>query len=119
MTLDLKNIYTFLARASERTPKTMNRTPLEKDVEKYLSKQCIKRRWLSYKFLSSGTGVPDRIVILPGGEVWFLEIKRARGGRVSARQKHVINKLTTIGANVAVLYGHEGVTQWLAERDRS
>lgn len=95
----------------------MTKTPLEKDVEKYLVKQCAKRRWLIYKFLSSETGVPDRIVILPGGVVWFLELKRARGGRLSARQKHIINKLDTIGANVAVLYGHEGVAQWLADRD--
>ena len=96
----------------------MTSTPLEKDVEKYLVKQCAKRRWLTYKFLSSETGVPDRIVILPGGAVWFLELKRARGGRLSARQKHIINKLSTVGANVAVLYGHEDVAQWVAGQDR-
>ncbi len=95
----------------------MTSTPREKDVEKYLVRQCAKRRWLSYKFLSTETGVPDRIVILPGGVVWFLELKRARGGRLSARQKHIINKLDNTGANVCVLYGHEDVAQWLAARD--
>ncbi len=95
----------------------MTNTPLEKDVEKYLAKQCTKRGWLSYKFLSSETGVPDRIVVLPGGTVWFVELKRARGGRLSARQKHIINKLNNLGANVTVLYGHDGVAQWLADRD--
>lgn len=95
----------------------MTKTPLEKDVEKYLAKQCLRRGWLSFKFLSSETGVPDRIVILPGGTVWFVELKRARGGRLSARQKHIITKLDAIGANVTVLYGHEGVAQWLADRD--
>lgn len=95
----------------------MTSPPLEKDVEKYLVRQCAKRRWLNYKFLSTETGVPDRIVILPGGVVWFLELKRARGGRLSARQKHIINKLDNTGANVCVLYGHEDVAQWLAARD--
>lgn len=95
----------------------MTRNPLEKDVEKYLAKQCQRRGWLSYKFLSSETGVPDRIVVLPGGAVWFVELKRARGGRLSARQKHIISKLNNTGANVCVLYGREDVAQWLAARD--
>nr|DAS22645.1 MAG TPA: Nuclease [Caudoviricetes sp.] len=112
-----KKVYILFWRPRRKDLRTMTKTPLEKDVEKYLVKQCAKRRWLIYKFLSSETGVPDRIVILPGGVVWFLELKRARGGRLSARQKHIINKLDTLGANVAVLYGHEGVAQWLADRD--
>lgn len=64
----------------------------ERDVERYLIKECEKRGWLCWKFVSPGRrGVPDRIVIRPGG-VAFVEVKR-KGGRISPLQIRRIEEL--------------------------
>lgn len=64
----------------------------ERDVERYLIKECEKRGWLCWKFVSPGRrGVPDRIVIRLGG-VAFVEVKR-KGGRVSPLQIRRIEEL--------------------------
>jgi hypothetical protein len=63
-------------------------------VEAKLEAACRKRArevggWL-VKFVSPGhAGVPDRILILPGGSVWFLEFKRpgAKLGPLQERWK--------------------------------
>lgn len=64
----------------------------ERDVERYLIKECEKRGWLCWKFVSPGRrGVPDRIVIRPGSAA-FVEVKR-KGGRVSPLQIRRIEEL--------------------------
>lgn len=64
----------------------------ERDVERYLIKECERRGWLCWKFVSPGRrGVPDRIVIRPGA-VAFVEVKR-KGGRVSPLQIRRIEEL--------------------------
>lgn len=64
----------------------------ERDVERYLIKECEKRGWLCWKFVSPGRrGVPDRIVIRHGG-VAFVEVKR-KGGRISPLQIRRIEEL--------------------------
>lgn len=56
----------------------------------------------AYKWVSPGTsGVPDRIVILPGGRIIFIEVKRpglSDGLRV--RQRKVIGALRALGCTV-------------------
>lgn len=89
--------------------------PLESAVESYLINQCKKRGWLTYKWSSpSNAGVPDRIVIRPGGHVVFVEVKRD-GGAVTPLQAHVHNKLTAVGARVIVATGKGGVDRFIAE----
>ena len=67
---------------------------LEKDIENYLRKEVIKAGGISYKFVSPGVvGVPDRIVLFPGGVLIFVEVK-APGKVLRASQlvqKKVIN----------------------------
>lgn len=64
----------------------------ERDVERYLVKECEKRGWLCWKFVSPGRrGVPDRVVIRHGG-VAFVEVKR-KGGRISPLQIRRIEEL--------------------------
>ncbi|MGC5220863.1 VRR-NUC domain-containing protein, partial [Escherichia coli] len=44
----------------------------EKDIENYLRDQVKKIGGIAYKFESPGNaGVPDRLVLLPGGQVHF------------------------------------------------
>ena len=49
---------------------------MEKSVEKYLRQQVKKAGGLALKFVSPGfTGVPDRIILMPGARVYFAETK--------------------------------------------
>lgn len=74
----------------------------ERDVERYLVKECEKRGWLCWKFVSPGRrGVPDRVVIRHGG-VAFVEVKR-KGGRVSPLQIRRIEELTRRGVAARVV----------------
>lgn len=87
----------------------------ERDVERYLIKECEKRGWLCWKFVSPGRrGVPDRIVIRPGA-VAFVEVKR-KGGRVSPLQVRRIEELTrlVIPARVVKTKGEidEMIREW-------
>lgn len=57
------------------------------------------------KFVSPGNdGVPDRIVILPGGAVIFVELK-ATTGKLMANQRVQISRLRKQGALVFVVTG--------------
>ncbi|PTY76688.1 nuclease, partial [Heyndrickxia sporothermodurans] len=48
----------------------------ERDIEIYLRDEVKKIKGRAYKFESPGNaGVPDRLVILPGGRVFFIELK--------------------------------------------
>lgn len=57
------------------------------------------------KFVSPGNdGAPDRIVILPGGSVIFIELKDTTG-KLMANQRVQISRLRKQGAIVFVLTG--------------
>ena len=89
----------------------------EKAVESYLRRQVIRRGWVTWKMAPTEVGIPDRVVLLPGGAVWFVELKRARGGVVSPRQRVVHSKISRGGHNVVVLAGVDEVKMWIRERE--
>lgn len=69
-------------------------TSLEKDIEKKLTSVVRRRGGLCLKWVCPGwAGVPDRIVLLPGGRIIFVELKRPKGGVLSERQKWWAKKL--------------------------
>lgn len=73
-------------------------TPLEKDIERALVEKVRRRGGYCLKWVCPGwAGVPDRIVILPGGKVVFVELKRPKGGRISHMQKWWAKKLIDLG----------------------
>lgn len=48
----------------------------EREIEEYLIDRVKEMGGRAFKFVSPGcTGVPDRLVVLPGGKVGFLELK--------------------------------------------
>lgn len=50
---------------------------LEKQIEKAVCDYAKSKGVLCYKFVSPGhAGVPDRMFVLPGGIVFFIEFKR-------------------------------------------
>lgn len=85
----------------------------ESVVEKELVRSVRLLGGVCYKWVSPGTtGVPDRIVILPGGRVHFVELKTDTG-EPSARQLHVIETLNGLGVPVHILYGLGDVREFM------
>ncbi len=67
------------------------------------------------KFVSPSTrGVPDRIAILPGGRIIFVELKKD-GGRISPIQKRMHKKLRKLGADVRVVVGMQQAIDFVSE----
>lgn len=71
---------------------------LEKELERQLRVLVERRGGFCLKWVCPGwAGVPDRIVLLPGGRIAFVEMKRPKGGRLSAMQKWWADKLRALG----------------------
>lgn len=52
----------------------------ENQVEEYFVKRVKREGGLALKFVSpSMSGVPDRLVMLPNGRLYFAELKRPKG----------------------------------------
>ena len=85
----------------------------ERDIEKILVDGVKKIGGKAFKFVSPGNdGVPDRIVIMPGGRVYFVELK-TEVGRLSGRQKIQMRLLSRLGCEVWALWGSCDVRTFL------
>lgn len=85
----------------------------EREIEKYLRKRVAELGGLDYKWTSPGNaGVPDRIVVFPGGSVHFIELK-APGKKPTALQARQMSRLGDIGASVRVIDSKEGVEEFI------
>lgn len=88
---------------------------LERDVERHLVNGVKAQGDKAYKWVSPGNvGVPDRIVVWPGGKVEFIELK-TDNGRLSKLQSVQICRLLKLGCYTRVLYGLKGVVDYLME----
>lgn len=87
---------------------------LERELERRLAKRVKEAGGLSAKWVSPGlAGVPDRIVLLPGGVVRFVELKRP-GGRLTVLQGKVHAMLKALGADVRLVDSVEGIEEVLS-----
>lgn len=76
---------------------------LEKDIEKRLAAEVRRRGGIALKLTSPGTsGVPDRLVLMPGGKVGFVEVK-APGKSPRPLQRAQFRRMERLGASVYVL----------------
>lgn len=75
----------------------------ESKIENYLKKQVEKIGGKAYKWNPTGViGVPDRMVLLPGGKVIFVELK-APGKKLRKIQEHRAKELRELGFQVECL----------------
>ena len=88
---------------------------LEKQIEAYLVKRVKEIGGIPYKFTSpSNRGVSDRIVVLPNGVVWFIELKRA-GGKLTRLQVMFAETMHSMGQRYACLWSKEDVDKWISQ----
>lgn len=88
----------------------------ESTVEEHLIDGVRARRGLCIKFLPSVAGVPDRIIFLPTGRIYLVELK-APDGRLRPDQRIMHKRLAERGVPVAVLSSKEEVDAWLDSLD--
>lgn len=86
---------------------------MERDIERWLVKSVEALGGKAYKFVSPGrAGVADRIVVLPGGAVWFVEVK-APGGRLSPLQRVFAQDMERLGQRYVCVWDREQVNDWI------
>ena len=81
----------------------------EASVESYLRDLIVQRDGLCIKLSPAAyVGIPDRLVLLPGGRVMAVELK-APGKRPTELQLRVHQELRSLGLPVVVIDGRCGV----------
>ncbi len=81
----------------------------EKDIERFLVNGVKKLGGVAYKFVSPGNaGVPDRLIVMPGGRVYFVELK-TDAGYATVLQKRQMDRLLRLGCDVNLVRGLDEV----------
>lgn len=84
----------------------------ESSLERGFVNRIKKAGGLCWKFTAPGvSGVPDRVAVLPGGRVCFIELKRD-GGVISEVQKIRIKELNARGTYARVCVGKTGLEEF-------
>ena len=87
----------------------------ESELERILVEEVRKEGGKAYKWVSPGNdGVPDRIVIFPGGKIYFVELKTDRG-RLSGPQLVQIRYLDALGQFAAEVKGIVGLIKFFRD----
>ena len=90
----------------------------ESTIEKHLVAQVKALGGMAYKFTSPAhRGVADRVVCLPDGQTWFVELK-APGGRLSELQKIFAEDMARMNQRYVCLWSKEQIEEWLNDRKR-
>jgi hypothetical protein len=80
---------------------------LERDVEAWLVAEVKRRGGIAYKFTSpQRRSVPDRLVLLPGGEVFFVECKSPKKKPTEAQVREH-ERIGALGFRVFVMDSKE------------
>ena len=75
----------------------------ERELERQLATAVRRAGGIAPKFVSPGyDGMPDRIILLPGGKIAFVEVK-AMGRKPRPLQLHRLDALRRLGFRVFVL----------------
>ena len=85
----------------------------ESEIERFFTQGCKKKGWLCLKFVSpSMTGLPDRIILMPKGRIFFAELK-APGKKPRPLQVVVHNRLRKLGFSVCVIDSKESAETYI------
>lgn len=85
-------------------------TKLEKDIEAKLRRTVERHGGLCLKWVCPGwAGVPDRIILLPGGKVIFAETKRPKNGTLDKLQKWWQKRLHSLGFSAVVIWDEPAI----------
>lgn len=80
----------------------------EREVEAHLRREAERRGGKCVKFIPDyDSGMPDRVLMLPGGVLVWVETKKPKGGRVSKIQKLQHEKLRALGQRVEIVWTKE------------
>lgn len=91
-------------------------TRLEKEIEKKLRDRVRAAGGWCLKWVCPGwVGVPDRIILLPGGKVIFAETKRPKGGRVDPMQIWWGDQIQALGFRYHLIWSTDDVNDFCAE----
>lgn len=86
---------------------------MEKHIEAHLVKKVKEIGGVAFKFVSpANRGVADRVVVLPGGGVIFVEVKSATG-KLSPLQEQFAKDMQRLGQNYIVLNSREAVNAFI------
>ena len=85
----------------------------EATIEAYLRDRVKALGGIAYKWVSPGNvGVPDRLIVFPGGTVYFRELK-APGKKPTPLQVRQLEKLKALGFDVGVIDSKQGVDDFI------
>lgn len=88
----------------------------EVQVETYLKTTVDKRGGLCVKLSPMNyVGIPDRLVILPGGVIVFCEVKKPRGGKIARLQGWWREKLIGLGCRHEYIFTRDDADRVLGE----
>ena len=91
---------------------------LESRIEARLRRGSERLGGIARKWVSPGNdGMPDRIVILPGNKIYFVETKQATG-KARRLQEAQHRRLRRLGCQVYVTPGAEAVDTFLAVAEK-
>lgn len=90
----------------------------ERDIEKWMREKIEQLGGVFMKWVSPGNdGVPDRIAILPGGGIYFIELKKD-GGTPRKLQRWQQDRLRRLGCDVRTVEGMREARQFIEEVSR-
>lgn len=79
---------------------------LEKGIEQAARRAAERRGLLLWKLRPTVAGMPDRVLIAPGGRVVWIEFKTPKG-RVRPEQRKVLDSLRALGHDARVVRSTE------------
>lgn len=87
-------------------------TTRESVLESMFVQKVRRKGGMAIKLIPVIAGLPDRLVLLPPGDMYLVELK-AENGRRSAVQRLWHAKAARIGITVVTLTGKQEILDWL------
>jgi hypothetical protein len=90
----------------------LNHTHKENNLEEFFRRRVMLLGGYAEKITGMSRGCPDRLVLMPGGRMYLVELK-AETGSVEPLQVMWHARANNLGTKVYVVTGREGVIKWL------